>query len=98
MGDELDYEPMLGVLFSFWSAVKEVFAGEWGLPPKKCRLLHGAGVVCLGLMMDAIPRSLSIEGSAYDGTVRSRPHCGSPGLPMVGRALGFRSRTAAEVE
>ena len=54
MGDELDYEPMLGVLFSFWSAVKEVFDGEWGLPPKKCRLLHGAGIVCLGLMMDAI--------------------------------------------
>lgn len=54
MGDDLDYEPMLGVLFSFWAAVKDVFAGEWGLPPKKCRLLHGAGVVCLGLMMDAI--------------------------------------------
>ena len=54
MGDDLDYEPMLGVLFSFWGAVKEVFDGEWGLPPKKCRLLHGAGVVCLGLMMDAI--------------------------------------------
>jgi DGQHR domain-containing protein len=54
MGEQLDYEPMLGVLFSFWSAVKEVFAGEWGLPPKRCRLLHGAGVVCLGLVMDAI--------------------------------------------
>ena len=62
MGDELDYEPMLEVLFSFWSAVKEVFEGEWGLPPKKCRLLHGAGVVCLGLMMDAIADRYRAKG------------------------------------
>lgn len=54
MGDEIDYESMVGVLFSFWGAVKDVFTAEWGLPPKRCRLLHGAGVVCLGLMMDAI--------------------------------------------
>jgi DGQHR domain-containing protein len=54
MGDDEDLEPMLGVLFTFWTAVKEVFASEWGLSPKKCRLLHGAGVVCLGFMMDAI--------------------------------------------
>jgi len=49
-----DLEPMFGVLYSFWSAVRDVFPLEWGLPPKKCRLLHGAGVVCLGLLMDAI--------------------------------------------
>jgi DGQHR domain-containing protein len=54
MGDDTDLEPMLGVLFSFWSAVNEVFKSEWGMPPKRCRLLHGAGVVCLGFVMDAI--------------------------------------------
>jgi DGQHR domain-containing protein len=54
MGDDADFEPMLGVLFAFWSAVSEVFKPEWGLPPKRCRLLHGAGVVCLGFVMDAI--------------------------------------------
>jgi DGQHR domain-containing protein len=54
MGDELDFEPMLEVLFSFWGAAKQVFGAEWGLPPKRCRLLHGAGVVCLGFVMDAI--------------------------------------------
>jgi DGQHR domain-containing protein len=54
MGEEVDLEPMLGVLFSFWSAVSEVFDDDWGLPPKRSRLLHGAGVVCLGFLMDAI--------------------------------------------
>lgn len=54
MGDDSDIEPMLGVLFSFWSAVGDVFKSEWALPPKRCRLFHGAGVVCLGFVMDAI--------------------------------------------
>jgi DGQHR domain-containing protein len=54
MGDDSDLEPILGVLFSFWSAVGEVFKPEWALPPKRCRLFHGAGVVCLGFVMDAI--------------------------------------------
>lgn len=54
MGSDDDLEPMFGVLYSFWTAVKEVFASEWGLSPKRCRLLHGAGVVCLGFLMDAI--------------------------------------------
>ena len=54
MGDDLCLEPMLSILFSFWSAVSNVFAAEWCVPPKRCRLLHGAGVVCLGFLMDAI--------------------------------------------
>lgn len=54
MGEDGDLEPMLGVLFSFWSAVSEVFDDDWGLPPKRSRLLHGAGIICLGFLMDAI--------------------------------------------
>jgi hypothetical protein len=49
-----DIEGMLGVLRAFWSAVKEVFAEAWGLPPRRSRLAHGAGVMTLGLLMDAI--------------------------------------------
>lgn len=62
MGDEVDVEPMLGVLFSFWRAVQHVFKTEWGLPTKKCRLLHGAGVVCLGFLMDAIADRYRAKG------------------------------------
>jgi DGQHR domain-containing protein len=62
MGDDLDFEPMLEVLYSFWSAAKQVFEAEWGLPPKRCRLLHGAGVVCLGFVMDAIADRYRAKG------------------------------------
>lgn len=47
-------EPILGALFNYWSAIREVFADAWGLPPKRSRLMHGAGVVSLGFVMDAI--------------------------------------------
>lgn len=49
-----DVEKMLNVLHAYWTAVKEVFKAAWGLPPKKSRLMHGAGIVSMGLIMDAI--------------------------------------------
>lgn len=45
---------MLPVLKNFWGAVRDVFPEAWGLPPKKSRLMHGAGVVSLGFVMDAV--------------------------------------------
>jgi hypothetical protein len=45
---------MLGVVKRFWQAVREVFHGAWGLPPRRSRLMHGAGVIALGFLMDAI--------------------------------------------
>jgi hypothetical protein len=45
---------MIEVVSNFWAAVREVFPAAWGLPPRKSRLLHGAGVVALGFVMDAI--------------------------------------------
>lgn len=53
LGDR-DVETMLAVLKSFWVAVAEVFAPAWGLPPRRSRLMHGAGVVSLGSLMDAV--------------------------------------------
>src|ERR1700689_4846778 len=53
---------MLGVLFSFWSAVRDVYAEAWGLPPKRSRLMHGAGVVSLGFLMDAIAERHRAQG------------------------------------
>ncbi|MDY7231536.1 DGQHR domain-containing protein DpdB [Hyalangium rubrum] len=61
-GDELEVEQILGVLFSFWSAVREVFSKEWGKKPKDSRLLHGAGVVSLGFLMDAISERYRNKG------------------------------------
>ena len=53
-GEHGDVEEMLKVLKSFWDAVRQVFESAWGLPSRKSRLMHGAGVVSLGFVMDAI--------------------------------------------
>ncbi len=50
------------VLFSFWRAVRNTWPELWDLPPKKSRLLHGAGVVTLGFLMDAIADRYRAEG------------------------------------
>jgi DGQHR domain-containing protein len=47
-------EAMLALLKSYWAAVTEVFPDAWGLPPRRSRLMHGAGVVAMGFLMDAI--------------------------------------------
>jgi DGQHR domain-containing protein len=51
---EGDAEAMLSLLKSFWRAVALVFADAWNLPPRRSRLMHGAGVVAMGFLMDAI--------------------------------------------
>jgi DGQHR domain-containing protein len=53
-GDAGDIESMLALLKHYWQAVSQVFPNAWGLPPKRSRLMHGAGVVSLGFLMDAI--------------------------------------------
>lgn len=53
-GNEPSPEPMLETLKSFWAAVSNVFENAWGLPPRRSRLMHGAGIVSMGFVMDAI--------------------------------------------
>jgi DGQHR domain-containing protein len=57
-----DTEAMLDVLFDFWGAVSGVWADEWWLAPRKCRLTHGAGITALGFLMDAIVDHRAIGG------------------------------------
>lgn len=45
---------MLGTLKDYWATVAEVFRSAWALPPRRSRLMHGAGIVGLGFVMDAI--------------------------------------------
>jgi DGQHR domain-containing protein len=49
-----DPEAMLQVLNAFWGAASAVFPNAWGLPPVRSRLMHGAGIVSMGFLMDAI--------------------------------------------
>ncbi len=47
-------DKMLSVLNAFWGATEEVFDDAWGLPSRQSRLMHGAGIVSMGFVMDAI--------------------------------------------
>jgi DGQHR domain-containing protein len=49
-----DVEAILSVLRAFWAAIAHVFHDAWGLPPRRSRLMHGAGIVSVGFVMDAI--------------------------------------------
>ncbi|PRP96522.1 hypothetical protein ENSA5_35980 [Enhygromyxa salina] len=45
---------MSALLRRFWGAVKETFPEAWGLKPRESRLMHGAGIVSVGNLMDHI--------------------------------------------
>lgn len=51
---EGDTEQILKVLQDYWKAISQVFPDAWGLNSRKSRLMHGAGVVSMGFVMDAI--------------------------------------------
>ena len=51
---ESDVKAIIAVLKNYWGAVRTVFHAAWGLPPRQSRLMHGAGIVSLGFLMDAI--------------------------------------------
>ncbi|WP_318519999.1 DGQHR domain-containing protein DpdB [Photobacterium leiognathi] len=46
------YSSILKMISIFFEAVKNVFPDDWGLPPKKSRLFHGAGIQALGQLFD----------------------------------------------
>lgn len=47
-----DIDGMLTLLYAFWSAVKTTFPDAWGQNPRHSRLMHGAGIVAVGNLMD----------------------------------------------
>jgi len=61
-----DTAAMLDLLFDFWGAVASVWKDEWRQPPRKSRLTHGAGIVGLGYLMDAIVDERSAAGEMPD--------------------------------
>lgn len=51
---ETDFESIISVLVTYWSAVRDVFPDAWGKPPTKSRLMHGAGIRAMGRLMDRV--------------------------------------------
>lgn len=53
-----DVDRMEALLFAWWGAVRDTFPEDWGKKPKESRLLHGAGVAALSLLMDAVAEEM----------------------------------------
>jgi len=53
---EVESEPAMEILGNFWSAVGDVFKDAWGpdVSTRRSRLVHGAGIAAMGLLMDSI--------------------------------------------
>jgi DGQHR domain-containing protein len=78
--DEGDSDSMLAVLKAFWKACSEVFPQAWGIPAKRSRLMHGAGIVTMGFLMDAIADRHRSERLPSTNTFRAelesiKPEC-----------------------
>lgn len=58
-----DVDEMMNLLIHFWQAVAVVFKDAWDLPPSKSRLTHGAGIITMGHLMDAISDRLRNHGT-----------------------------------
>lgn len=67
-----DIDSMVQLVSNFWTAVELVFPGDWDLPPRRSRLLHGVGIVALGAVMDDIVRDLALEGVPTTAQFTSR--------------------------
>jgi DGQHR domain-containing protein len=52
--DGVDLESMYRLLVTFWSAVKSVFPEAWGKDARQSRLMHSAGILAMGVLMDRI--------------------------------------------
>lgn len=52
--DEPNISGMVVVLSNYWRAVAKIFKNAWEQTPRRSRLVHGAGIISMGLVMDAI--------------------------------------------
>lgn len=55
---ETDFEKIWLLLIAYWGGVKKTFPSAWGKAPAKSRLMHGAGILAMGRLMDRIMSSI----------------------------------------
>lgn len=80
--EEPQLEAAAAVLKTYWRAVSKVFPEDWARPPAQSRLMHGAGVVGMSFMMDAISenryrpsRDLPTYDEYFTHLMMLKPHC-----------------------
>lgn len=63
--DPGDVDAMGTILITYWSAVRDVFTDAWGKDPRQSRLMHSAGILAMGVLMDRIYARLSGAHESY---------------------------------
>lgn len=63
--DPGDIDAMCTILVTYWSAVRDVFPEAWGKDPRQSRLMHSAGILAMGVLMDRIYARLSGANESY---------------------------------
>lgn len=63
--DPGDIDAMCTILVTYWSAVRDVFPDAWGKDPRQSRLMHSAGILAMGVLMDRIYARLSGADETY---------------------------------
>ena len=67
---ETNFAGVRALLLTFWNAVKATFPDAWGLRPEKSRLMHGAGIRAMGLLMDRVMGSIDVNDRRASARVR----------------------------
>ena len=65
-----DMQGVLLMLHNFWTAVAELFEDAWEGTPRTSRLVHGAGIVSMGFVMDAIAERFDATATPSVGGFR----------------------------
>lgn len=61
-----NYGCMITMLDNFWKAVADVFPDAWNKPPRRSRLMHGAGIISMGYVMDAIAHQRATDDQVVE--------------------------------
>lgn len=99
-----DIESMYKTICLFWGAVKEVFPEAWGRDVRSSRLMHSAGILAMGVLMDRIMPKVQNTRDVRSEVIRElqiiAPYCswtsGNWGSPD-GRAWNSFQNTSRDV-
>lgn len=77
---EMDYTQIQKILHLYWGAVRATWPEAWGLPPLRSRLMHSAGLLAMGRLMDRLMWDISPNDAEAEKVIRValsrlKPHC-----------------------
>lgn len=67
---ETDFDGIVAILVTYWSAVKNVFPEAWGKKPSASRLMHGVGIRAMGRLMDRIMSTFVVRYDDMEKSIR----------------------------